>query len=59
MKLIFRLLLVGVQNLKPAELYQNVLQSSFFLFLSSFLALVESIMGPREFLSNILDRYSE
>ena len=26
MKLIFRLLLMGVQNLKPAELYQNVLQ---------------------------------
>ena len=29
MKLIFRLLLVGVQNLKPAELYQNVLQLFF------------------------------
>ena len=29
MKLIFLLLLVGVQNLKPAELYQNVLQLFF------------------------------
>ena len=45
--------LIKVEKSTSSEVILK-LNNYFFIFLSSFSALVEPIMGPREFLSNIL-----
>ena len=47
----------GCPNLQTCRTISKLASSIFFIFLSSFLALVESILGPREFLSNILSLF--